>query len=266
MTRLFPLLLFLFLFINNAAAASRAKDVTEGNALYLDGDYEGSIAKYQQALGKSPESDIVNFDIGTAYYKQEDYSKAVSHLQKALLSEDNELRGKGHYNIGNAYYKSGAVWEKDDIDSALVSWEQSLAHFENAVKINDKDADAEYNYEFVKEEIARLKKKKEQQEQEQSTKKTEDREEKSEEAQESQEGQQEQQGQEGQEGQEKQQEQQQAQGNQEELSQAQEMPQGAMSPQEAQMLLENYQQNEEPKGLLNFMKRKGKEIPVLKDW
>ena len=32
------------------------------------------------------------------------------------------------------------------------------------------------------------------------------------------------------------------------------------------MMLNNYEQNEEPKGLLNFIRKKGKMSPVGKDW
>lgn len=281
MMRLFLAALLLFLLTSQAAASSKGRDVKEGNALYIEGDYAGSIEKYNQALEKDPESDIINFDIGTAYYKKGKYGDAISNLQKSLLSEDDELKEKTHYNMGNAYYQSGITREEEDIDTAIAALELSLSHFENALKMDDKDTDAEYNYDFVRQELVRLQEKRKQQEQQRQKNQEGQEGQKTGEEQQAQEGQQGEEGQEQQQAQEGQEEQegQQAQEGEEEqegeegqgAEQAQEgeedQPQGqAMSKKEAQMLLDNYQQNEEPQGLLNFIKHKGRETPVLKDW
>lgn len=42
--------------------------------------------------------------------------------------------------------------------------------------------------------------------------------------------------------------------------------QGLMTPQEAQMLLDDYQRNDEPKGMLYFTPQTDKSTPVQKDW
>ena len=39
-----------------------------------------------------------------------------------------------------------------------------------------------------------------------------------------------------------------------------------MTPKEAQMLLDDYQRNDEPKGMLYFKPEAGKDKPVEKDW
>ncbi len=41
---------------------------------------------------------------------------------------------------------------------------------------------------------------------------------------------------------------------------------GMMTPQEAQIFLDDYQRNEEPKGMIYFMPQTGKDKPVAKDW
>lgn len=42
--------------------------------------------------------------------------------------------------------------------------------------------------------------------------------------------------------------------------------QGMITPQEAQMVLDDYQRNDEPKGILYFKPQQGKDKPVQKDW
>ncbi|MCK5579711.1 MAG: tetratricopeptide repeat protein [Candidatus Omnitrophica bacterium] len=240
------------LFQSAAGLASPARDVRQGNALYEKGDYDASLKEYQEALDKDPESDVINFDAGTAYYKKEEYKKSIEHLQKALLSEDEGLRQNAYYNLGNALYQLAT--QATNIEDALSSLEQSLMQYESAMNLDDKDHDARYNHEFVKKELKRLKEKQEQQQKtcpdsqkaEDGGQKEEDGEQKAEDGEQKEEDG----GQKAEDGEQK----------------PEDGEQQALTKQEAKMFLDNYQQNEEPKGLLNFMKRKGKELPVLKDW
>ncbi len=305
-------LCFLFLF-PTLGFASPAKNVKEGNVLYEKGDYAGAFEKYQQAVEKDSESDIINFDLGTALYKQGEYQRAIYRLQKSLLSEDKILKEKGHYNLGNALYKLGASQENDKIENAISLLEDATTQYDNALKIDPQDEDAKSNYDFVLEEIERLKVKQQQQKQQQGQKQNkqsqedqqedkEGQENKSQQDQSSQQEKKEQeenspQSQESQDG-EKQQEQEsgQQESEQEESQKSQgeegsenegDKEQGSESAEEqssdskegqspeiiegltekeAQMLLNGYQQSEEPKGLLNFYRRKGKAQRVLKDW
>ena len=220
--------------------------------MYEKGDYDASLKEYQEALDKDPESDVINFDAGTAYYKKEEYKKSIEHLQKALLSEDEGLRQNAYYNLGNALYQLAT--QATNIEDALSSLEQSLMQYESAMNLDDKDHDARYNHEFVKKELKRLKEKQEQQQKtcpdsqkaEDGGQKEEDGEQKAEDGEQKEEDG----GQKAEDGEQK----------------PEDGEQQALTKQEAKMFLDNYQQNEEPKGLLNFMKRKGKELPVLKDW
>ncbi len=268
-----------------AQAASPKRDIREGNRHYRDGDYAASREKYTEALEKAPESDIVNFNLGTALYKEEDYEKAADHLQKVLLSEDDELKRSAHYNLGNALYRSGMMYVQEDIGLAVSSLENSLGQYERALSIDKGDKDAKHNYEYVQKELIRLKEKQKQQ-QEQNQKQCDLPRDKKDQQQEGQqqEQQQEQQGESGEEEQQSQQGQdQQEQQEQQESGQASGQegqedynkqneagaePQNAeeLTPKEAQMLLDSYQQAEEPQSLLNILMKSRDARPVLKDW
>ena len=97
------LVIFVSLSLDNAFAASTRKIVEQGNDLFESEEYSGSAEKYDEALKKDSESDIVNFNMGSAYYKMGDYPKAMGHFQKALLSEQRGLKEKAHYNTGNTF-------------------------------------------------------------------------------------------------------------------------------------------------------------------
>ena len=148
-------------------AASTRQAVHKGNQYFRNGDFASSLEKYQEALEKDAESDIINFNIGTAYYKNGNFAKAVSHLQKSLLAEDESLQQKTHYNLGNALYKLGVAQENKEAAFAVSSLQQSLKQYENALKLDPEDQDAQFNYEFVKKELEHLKQKPQQQNQQQ---------------------------------------------------------------------------------------------------
>src|SRR3989338_2076582 len=96
------------LLVPGLAQASSKK----GSQLYSKGDYKASVEEYEQALAKDEESDIINFNTGTALYKSEQYPQAIKHLQKALLTDKSDLKQKSHYNLGNSLYKFGKAQEE----------------------------------------------------------------------------------------------------------------------------------------------------------
>jgi len=288
-TILLILIACIMVFSTNSYAASKIKSVKDGNALYNEGNYEGSIEKYSEALEKDPNSDIINFNAGTALYKNGDYADAVNNLKKSLLTEDENLKAKAHYNLGNVLYKNGISKGEANIDIAVQSLEQALGEYEKALMIDQDDEDAKYNYEFVKKVLEQLKKK---QEQESKTCENKDNKESQEQDKKdrssSQENKQEQQGEQGSK-EEKEKEEQEGKGSEEkkeeeesgesrsqgegEDKEGEEQDKSAsmkdskeMNEEEAERLLNNYQHAEEPKGMLQFQKRFGREHQVLKDW
>jgi len=307
------LLLLGMLLLASKAGASVAGDVKRGNDFYKDKAYDKAVEKYQKALERLPESDIINFDLGTAHYKNQEYAKAIGPLQKALLSDDPQLRQRAQYNLGNAFFRLGLGQEGQDLNSALGSLERSLASFESVLKNDPQDADARYNFDVVKKELERLKKQQTQQGQcpnPNLNKTTEPKDSSSPQspgalpqnpesssAPEQQAAGQESRGQEQNQDQAKDAQGQEQGGAEQKNSQTNagsESPSGqdlksasAAEPQrtetasgpettaaghdpverrEAEMMLRDYQQREETRGLLNFQKRSSTEAPVSKDW
>lgn len=140
-----------------AWAGMLAKDVNDANRLYQEKDYEGAIKKYEQALGREPNSDIINFNQGTALYRLKKYPQALEHLQKSLLTDDPMLKQKALFNIANTHYRIGMQHEDTDYDKAIQHVERALQEVNKALELDKDDKDAQHNRDFFESELRRLK-------------------------------------------------------------------------------------------------------------
>ncbi len=286
--------LFLILFLSLASttwAASKEGAVKQGNALYTRGKFESALESYQNALKADPESPAINFNLGTALYKNKRYDQAIPYLQKGLLSDDVLLKKNAHFNLGDALYARGVNLGEKQVDQAIAALEESLRQFTTVVNVDDKDKDAQYNRDIVQKELERLKKKKQQQEKQQNENKDQKQEKQDSQHDQNQsqdkkpsetQSQKEQSANnssqpENKDGQEKKEEQKPQQGfsqntdqkdkpqQQNEQSQVPAKP-GEMTQEEAKALLKQFEQSPEATGVLNFDKHKTDEPSVLKDW
>jgi len=267
--------------------ASVAGEVNKANDLYKQGKFDDSLDLYQKALDQDDQSSVVKYDLGTALYKKGEYAKALGYLEQAAQDKNIKVKPKAEYNLGNVLYKSGIQKENTKVDEAIKSLQDALGHYSQTIALDPKDHDAVFNQDFVKKEIERLKQKKQQQQKQNQQQQQNQKQQ-----------QQDQKNQQGQQGQQKQQQNQQNQQNQQQNQQKQQESQQArqknsqdqkdqqksraQKPQNAQAqaeekqkeldrkqaedLLEDYQENEEPKKLLNYMPKKIDDRPVLKDW
>ena len=283
-SRMILVLLIILLGAVPGRAATRGR-VSRGNRLFEQGDYAGALENYKEALQKNPESDIINFNAGTTLYKTGEYDESINHLQRSLLTDEDELKAKAHYNLGNSFYRAGMTRADESPDLAVQALEQSLEHYERALSIEKEDEDARFNYDLVKKRLEELKQKQQQQQQKQKSEEDQSQQKDSSQSK-GQEGQEQDSSQQKKERESQSEEEKEQEKGQEEQPQAEQHPdesseeqesqqrfqqqngerQDEMSQKEAEMLLNDYQQNEEPKGLLNFMKRKTDVAPVKRNW
>ncbi|MBF0484199.1 MAG: tetratricopeptide repeat protein [Candidatus Omnitrophica bacterium] len=159
--KIFVIMLFFAQAAGFSFADEKAKDLRKGNKLFRKGDYEQSVKYFQDALTKDPEAALTNYNIGTAFYKTSEFDKAAVYIEKALLSDDINIREKAYYNRGNILYRLAREKEAQcDLDGASKSMEQSVESYDEAVKLLPKDKDAEFNIDLVKQEIERVANKK----------------------------------------------------------------------------------------------------------
>ena len=135
-----------------------------GMDAYRDGKFSDAYGQFQQTLKIHPQSraeDKLQFDSGAAAYKSEEYGKALESFSQALLSPDNGLQSKSHYNLGNTLYQRGEAQKSDD--KKLSDWTNALDHYQQTLKLEPQNKEAKDNYEYVKKKIDDLKNKKQQQ-------------------------------------------------------------------------------------------------------
>ena len=144
------------------AKGSAKRAVKKGNTLYDEGKFKESLEHYEKASSADPNSGIVNYNIGAASYKLNDYERAVNFFNRALTDEadeDEDLTQQTSYNLANSEYMYGVSKEEFDLQGAIDQITESIRHYEKALELDKEDKDAIFNYEYVKKELKRLQEK-----------------------------------------------------------------------------------------------------------
>lgn len=127
----FLTLLLLFLAVGAWAQAERSA-IRQGNALYKEGKYAESGAKYAEALQKNPSSVEALFNIAGVAYKQGQWALADS-----LLAPLGEQLGAGAwYNSGNANFKQR-------------KFDEAIEAYKKALRLNPSDREAKFNLAYA---------------------------------------------------------------------------------------------------------------------
>ena len=115
-----------------------------------DKDNRGNdIEYYESIIQKHPDLPEARFGAGCSAFNMEDYDRALSEFHSALRTEDNNLKSKSLYNMGNTFMNSGKIQE------GMTAYRESL-------KLNPEDYDAKYNYELSKVMLQKMQQKKQQ--------------------------------------------------------------------------------------------------------
>jgi tetratricopeptide (TPR) repeat protein len=262
----------LYIFLSSPAFASPAKAVSEGNKLYHQEKYDEAIKKYNEAKSEAPDSDIVNFDLGTALYKQGKFQEAADIFTKAVVTKDKKIEAMTTYNIANSKYKLGSQKENTDPNTAVGLYRESLDYYNRTIELDKNDKDAKYNHDLVEKRLKALEKLKNQQQQQQQNQKQDQKDKQDNKGAQEKSGQEKQDDKQQQKSEDRQAEtagdknKKAAQGNNTEAK-----DRGAagektreMLPEEARMLLDAYRAEEA--GTVSDRERKGYHEEVLKDW
>ena len=148
--------LVLLLVASGTASAQQLKErgfVRKGNRQYNRGNIDGSIESYQEALKHDANSFEAKYDLASALYRAKRFDKAETTL-KAIVNDTTRTeleRGDVAYNLGNTQF-------------AQQKYKEALSSYRMAMRCNPNDEDAKYNYAFTK----RLLQQQEQQQQQQN--------------------------------------------------------------------------------------------------
>lgn len=238
----------LALFVCGEVSAQQMKErglVRKGNRQFKREQFEKSVDSYQRALQHDSTSFEAKYDLASALYRTERYEKA----EKTLLGIVNDTtrteleRGEVAYNLGNTQF-------------AQQKYKEALSSYRQAMRCNPNDEDAKFNYAFTK----RLIQQQEQQQQQQNQDQNQDNKEQNQDKQNQQDNQ-------NQQGEDKQDQQQQpqSQDGKEEQQQGEQRPEGAMTPEQQEALLQAIQA-EEDKTQDKLKEKAGVLIRGSKNW
>ena len=113
--------------------------VRKGNRQFKREQFEKSVDSYQRALQHDSTSFEAKYDLASALYRTERYDKA----EKTLLSIVSDTtrteleRGEVAYNLGNTQF-------------AQQKYKEALSSYRQAMRCNPDDEDAKFNYAFTK--------------------------------------------------------------------------------------------------------------------
>jgi Ca-activated chloride channel family protein len=141
--------------------------INDGVDQYAAGDYEAAMATFGQALVESPASPLLQFNLAAALHKQGRFDEAIAALEKVAAEGGDEWIARAGYNLGNAYYASGAAAEAEKPQEALEKWARALMAYRRAMGADPGGEDARFNHELVQRRMAALQQKLEQEQQEQ---------------------------------------------------------------------------------------------------
>lgn len=125
---------------------------------YREGKYPEAVSQYKSAAEKDPKKPELQYNLGAAAYKQKSFADAAAAFQKALKTGQVDLQQQTFYNLGDTQYRIGQQTEKANPQETIQAWQQALRSYESAMQLKKDDADAKFNYEFVKKKLEELQK------------------------------------------------------------------------------------------------------------
>ena len=156
---------------------SAKASISDAENAYKKGNFTTAANEFAAAAQNHSETNVLQFDAGTAAYKAGQYAQAAEDFQKSLAvkqaADPKQLAAQqdSYYNLGNTLYRTGQKTEQGNVQQTIQSWEQSVKSYDAALQLRADDADAKFNRDLVQRKLDALKKKQQQQQQKQQDQK-----------------------------------------------------------------------------------------------
>jgi len=98
------------------------------------------------------------YNQGTEQYSKGEFEKATETLRKSLSTPDLKLQQRGYYNLGNSLFRQGQSTLEKNPEATIKTWEESVKAYADALVLDPKDEDAEFNKKLVEKKLEELKK------------------------------------------------------------------------------------------------------------
>ena len=146
---------------SGAFAESVETNPREAMRQYREGNYGEAESSFESLGRRHPNSARYQFNLGAAAYKRGEYARAAEAFGRALAMPDSSLHATTFYNLGNTLYQQGLT--QQDHKAKVRDWENAIAHYDNALRLNPGDQSAQANRDFVKRALEEEKRKQPQQ-------------------------------------------------------------------------------------------------------
>lgn len=101
-------------------------------------NYSDARYLYEQIRNKDARNPRVDYNLGVALYRQENYEKSEQiFAEAAAKAKTKATKSRALYDLGNSQFKQE-------------SYESAIASYEEALKFNPKDEDAQFNLDLAK--------------------------------------------------------------------------------------------------------------------
>ena len=115
---------------------------SDGIDAFQNEDYQTALQSLLDAQIEDPNNLELKYNLANTYYKMGDYQNAEKLYQDVAVRGDHDLAEKAYYNLGNTAYKQGKLQE-------------ALSYYQKMLQSSPNDEDANFNLEFVRNEIKR---------------------------------------------------------------------------------------------------------------
>ncbi len=133
---LLSLVAVLLLWVSPAAADYRS--LTEkGNKALAEDKTDEALKYYKDAEIEKPKQPVLEYNIGTALYKQNKYAEALQRYTRSLDTDDPQFQADAYYNSGNTLFRAERYAE-------------AINAYKKCLEINPDDSDAKYNLELAR--------------------------------------------------------------------------------------------------------------------
>ena len=104
---------------------------------YQNQEYEAAQEYYESVLSERGTQAQAHFGRGSSAFQQGDLETAKYSFEQSLKADNEQLKSKAMYNLGNTFYQNQKTKE-------------ALAFYRKALELDPTDKEAKYNYEFLK--------------------------------------------------------------------------------------------------------------------
>src|ERR1051326_4998564 len=122
---------------------------------YTAGKYESALREYKRLLIEKPDDPRLHFNAGAAAFQVKDDEETLKHWTHALATPDLQLEEQVYYNLGNTHFRLGE--EAKALEKKQAAWDEAIAQYDSALKLNPNDQDAKFNLDLVKAKLEELK-------------------------------------------------------------------------------------------------------------